>query len=281
MAAEILLLGRKGMLARAFDELLERRGLDYSIAARPELDLTRPETIETALLPGVRVVINCAAYTDVDGAESDEAAATLVNGFAVSALAERCREIGATLVHFSTDYVFAGVSDAPYPVDAPIAPLNAYGRSKALGESKIRDARGNHLILRTSWLYAPWGKNFVRTMAHLSADRDSLRVVSDQRGRPTSVEHLAQATLALLDADARGTLHVTDGGECSWFEFASAVVSELHPSCGVEPCASDEFPRPAPRPSYSVLDLEVTEALIGAMPDWRDNLAHVLPRLED
>lgn len=281
MSAEILILGRSGMLARAFRELLERRGLEHAIAARPELDLTRPETIDDCLSAGARVVINCAAYTDVDGAETDEANASLVNGDAVGRLAERCRAIGATLVHFSTDYVFSGEANAPYPVDAPLAPLNAYGRSKALGETRIRETFEDHLILRTSWLYAPWGQNFVRTMARLGADRDALSVVDDQHGRPTSVEHLASTTLALLDAGARGTLHVTDGGECTWFEFASAIVSDRNPSCRVAPCSSEEFPRPAPRPSYSVLDLEPTEAIVGPMPHWRTNLADVLPRLED
>ena len=281
MAAEHLILGRSGMLARAFQELLERRGLEFSVAARPDFDLTRPETIDASLASGVRAVFNCAAFTDVDGAESDEAAASLANGESVGLLAERCRAIGATLVHFSTDYVFAGEADAPYRVDAPLAPLNAYGRSKAIGETKIRETSDDHLILRTSWLYAPWGQNFVRTMARLSADRSLLKVVDDQRGRPTSVEHLAATTLALLDAEARGTLHVTDGGECSWFELASAVIADINPGCRVEPCSSDEFPRPAPRPTYSVLDLAPTEALVGAMPDWRENLADVLPRLED
>lgn len=281
MTAETLVLGRSGMLARAFRELLERRGVAHAIASRPELDLTRRETIAACIPSGTRVVINCAAYTDVDGAESDEGAATLINGEAVGWLAERCREIGATLVHFSTDYVFAGEADGPYAVDAPLAPLNSYGRGKAVGETRIRETLDDHLIARTSWLYAPWGQNFVRTMARLGAERDALRVVDDQRGRPTSVEHLASATLALLEAGGRGTFHVTDGGECTWFELAKAVVSQVNPECSVEPCTSAEFPRPAPRPAYSVLDLGPTEALVGAMPDWRANLADVLPRLED
>lgn len=281
MAAELLVLGRSGMLARAFRELLERRGVAHSIASRPELDLARRETIAACVPATTRVVINCAAYTDVDGAESDEGAATRINGEAVGWLAERCREVGATLVHFSTDYVFAGEADAPYAVNGPLAPLNAYGRGKALGETRIRETLDAHLIVRTSWLYAPWGQNFVRTMARLGADRDALRVVDDQRGRPTSVEHLASVTLALVEADARGTFHVTDGGECTWFEFATAIVNHVNPACRVEPCTSADFPRPAPRPAYSVLDLGPTEALVGAMPDWRENLADVLPRLED
>jgi dTDP-4-dehydrorhamnose reductase len=184
------------------------------------------------------------------------------------------------LVHYSTDYVFAGTATRPYPVDEPHEPLGVYGRSKALGERAVWDAGGPHLLLRTSWLYAPWANNFVRTIFKLSRERESLRVVADQRGRPTSAEHLARTTLALLDQRATGTLHVTDGGECSWHEFASEIVRLAGHPCRVDPCTSAEFGRPAPRPAYSVLDLAPTEALVGPMPSWQANLRDVLSRLE-
>src|SRR5690606_14409224 len=137
---------------------------------------------------------------------------------------------------------------------------------------------GRLLLIRTSWLYAPWGKNFVLTIARLAKEKPELRVVHDQRGRPTSAEHLARASLALLEAEAHGTFHVTDGGECSWFELAREVARTVAPSCAVHPCTSAEFPRPALRPAYSVLDLSETEARLGPMPDWRANLADALRR---
>jgi dTDP-4-dehydrorhamnose reductase len=152
-----------------------------------------------------------------------------------------------------------------------------------VGESLIARARSRglrSLLIRTSWLYAPWGKNFVRTIARLARDHPTLRVVNDQRGRPTSAEHLAKATISLVRAGAEGVFHVTDGGEASWFEFAAQVAAFAAPACRVEPCATAQFPRPAPRPAYSVLDLSRTEALIGPRPPWQQQLASVLPNLE-
>jgi dTDP-4-dehydrorhamnose reductase len=283
MERRILVISPDGMLGRAFRERLERdpaRRSTFKTVAYPEIDLTRPETIAAHVQPDVGVVINCAAWTDVDGAETQEALATAINGEGVGALARRCRDIGATLVHFGTDYVFDGEARAPYPVDAPLAPRNAYGRSKALGERLLRESGARHLYLRTSWLYAPWGKNFVRTIATLAAQTDTIRVVDDQRGRPTSAEHLARTALALLDRGATGTWHVTDGGECTWFELAREIVRLRGARCRVDPCTSDEYPRPARRPAYSVLDLCATEAVLGPMPPWQAHVADVLGRLE-
>ena len=264
-----------GMLGRALEERLP----GVASVRFPDLDLERPETIDRWIPAGTEIVLNCAAYTDVDGAEKDEARASAVNGTGVGALAARCREVGATLVHFGTDYVFDGRGSRPYPVDAPLAPSGAYGRSKALGERLLAESGAEHLLVRTSWLYAPWGKNFVRTIAAAADQKDSLRVVDDQRGRPTSAEHLAGATLALLERRARGTFHVSDGGECSWFDFATEIVRLRRARCTVHPCTTAEFPRPAPRPAYSVLDLSATEALLGPMPPWQDRLAGVVGRL--
>ena len=266
---KIVVIAAEGMLGTAWTRLTD------VVAARfPEVDITRPATLPS--FDGVDVVVNCAAWTDVDGAEANEAAAAKVNGDAVLGLSRACAKHGALLVHYSTDYVFSGDATAPYPIDAPIDPVNAYGRTKALGEKALLEGGADHLLIRTSWVYAPWGKNFVLTMAALGRDRELLKVVNDQRGRPTSAEHLAATSLRLIEKGARGTFHVTDGGECTWFDFASHIVGRVNPSCRVEPCSSAEFPRPAPRPSYSVLDLSRTEALLGPMPAWQTHVDRVL-----
>jgi dTDP-4-dehydrorhamnose reductase len=275
-----VIVGARGMLGRAWVELLAREGRDCVQLDLPDFDVTQRAQVEQVVLDDTKAVINCAAYTNVDKAEQDEAAATELNGTAVALLAEVCAKRSVPLVHYSTDYVFAGDATEPYRVDQPHAPLNAYGRSKAVGEAAIWKAGGPHLVLRTSWLYAPWANNFVRTMFKLTRDKESLRVVNDERGRPTSAEHLARTTLALLDQGARGTLHVTDGGACTWFEFASEVARIAGHKARIEPCTASEFARPAKRPAYSVLDLAPTEKLVGAMPDWHANLADVMARLE-
>lgn len=272
---KIVVIAAEGMLGTAWTRLSSEHEL---VGARyPEVDITRPETL--SVLDDADVVVNCAAWTDVDGAEEHEAEAAVVNGSAVRTLSERCARQNALLVHYSTDYVFAGAAEAPYPIDAPIDPVNAYGRTKALGERALTEGGAEHLLIRTSWVYAPWGKNFVLTMAALGAERDALKVVDDQRGRPTSAEHLAATSLRLIERQARGTFHVTDGGECTWFDFASHIVGRVNPECVVEPCSSDAFPRPAPRPAYSVLDLSRTEALLGPMPSWQTHVDRVLNAL--
>ena len=275
-APPILLISPDGMLGHAFELLLKERGLDYAGVSWPAFDLTRPQTVEPWLRGGVRTVLNCSAYTDVDGAEIHEAEATAVNGAGVALVASLCRRLGAVLVHFSTDYVFDGRATSPYGVDHPISPVNAYGRSKAAGEKAIRESGCEHLVVRTSWLYAPWAKNFVLTMLALGRDKTFLRVVDDQVGRPTSAQYLAARSLALIERGARGTFHVTDGGSCSWHGLASAVIAASGSSCRVDPCTSEEFPRPAARPAYSVLDLSATEALLGPSTDWHENVAAVL-----
>ncbi len=278
--ARVYVLGADGMLGRAWLQQLRAGGIEHRGFALPQFDLTRAADLDALPLQPGDAVLNCAAWTDVDGAEKDEATATRVNGSAVGQLAQRCADAGASLVHYSTDYVFDGQASAPYPVDGMHAPLSAYGRSKAVGERGVFAAGPSYLLVRTSWLYAPWGQNFVRTIAKLARERPNLRVVDDQRGRPTSAEHLVRASWRLLGAGVRGIVHVTDGEQCTWFEFASAIAAAVAPQCRVDPCTTAEFPRPARRPGYSVLDLARTEAAIGAMPPWRDNLADVLARLE-
>lgn len=284
MTTPFLLIGNSGMLGTAFERLLTHNALPYTPLDYPAFDLTNPAHAAAAITPGVRYVINCAAWTDVDGAEVKEDAATAVNAGGVRLLADRCESVGATLITYSTDYVFSGVATSPYTTTQARAPLNAYGRSKARGEELLEHSAARWYNIRTSWLYAPWGKNFVKTIAGLLTTKPSIKVVSDQRGRPTSAEHLAATTLRLLDVDAEpGTWHVTDGGECTWFEFAreiGAVLAARGEKVGeVLPCTSDEFPRPAKRPAYSVLDIAETEAAAGAMPDWQVHLAQVARKL--
>jgi dTDP-4-dehydrorhamnose reductase len=274
--ADILLISPDGMLGRAFQELFETRKLAFESVAYPAFDVCNPRHVEKALHQGIRRVINCAAFTDVDGAETREAEADAVNAEAVKNLAERCLANHSVLVHFSTDYVFDGLADTPYRIDQPRNPQNAYGRSKAKGEMALVDSGCEHVLIRTSWLYAPWGKNFVDTIARFGHERPVIRVVDDQHGRPTSAQYLAARSFALLERNARGTYHVTDGEACTWFEFAQAIVAATGGSARVEPCTGAEFPRPARRPSYSVLDLSSTEALLGPSRDWRSNLNDVV-----
>ena len=271
-----LLISPDGMLGQAFIKALQERGLAFRSIGEPDLDLTNSASVDEAIASDIELVINCAAYTNVDGAEENEAVATAVNGDGVRNLATRCKAVGAKLVHYSTDYVFEGDASAPYRTDHPRAPLNAYGRSKAVGEEALENAGIDHLLIRTSWLYAPWGNNFVLTMAKLGREREALKVVDDQRGRPTSAEHLARTTLALLDAGASGSFHVTDGGECTWWEFAKYVVAKVSDRCVVSPCSTAEFPRPAKRPAYSVLDLSKTEELVGPMGPWESHVDAVM-----
>jgi dTDP-4-dehydrorhamnose reductase len=277
---QTLLVSPDGMLGRAFAAALPTRVPAVRALSFPELDLRSDASIANALSDRPRLVINCAAYTDVDAAEADEASASAVNGEGVGRLARACAGIGATLIHFGTDYVFAGDAASPYPIDAPIAPRTAYGRSKALGERLVRESGCEHLLVRTSWLYAPWGKNFVRTIAKAATERQELRVVDDQRGRPTSAEALVSTTLSLLDVGARGTFHASDEGECTWFELASFIVLTTKAGARVVPCTTAEFVRPAPRPHYSVLDLSGTHARVAPAPHWRDAVADVLARLQ-
>jgi len=271
----ILLIAPGGMLGRAVREELTRRGLPHDVAGRDRVDLTSPESI-AALPTGFSHVINCAAYTAVDLAEEEEAKATRINGHAVADLAQRCAQIDAQLIHYGTDYVFNGSATVPYTVDHPRDPVNAYGRSKAVGEEALEASSARHLYLRTSWLYAPWGNNFVLTMKKLTAEKSQLKVVDDQRGRPTSCLNLARTTLDLIDQQAQGFLHATDAGECTWRGLTQAINDQLGHTCDVQPCTTADFPRPAKRPAYSVLDLSDTQSILGPRPCWEVCLAEVL-----
>lgn len=274
-ASSTLVIGSTGMLGRAVVQELATRGLPFTAFDREHLDLRDHARI--AQVPATFThIINCAGYTDVDQAEQNEELATQLNGSAIAALAKRCLATGAVLVHFSSDYVFNGLETAPYRTEHRREPINAYGRSKAIGEEALESSGAKFLCVRTSWLYAPWGKNFALTMMHLLGKKTALRVVNDQRGRPTSCSQLARVTLNLLDSEATGIFHVTDSGECTWFGFAEEIKRQLGHHCRVESCSSAEHIRPAKRPGYSVLDLSKTEEITGKLPNWKENLRAVL-----
>jgi len=214
------------------------------------------------------LVLHTSAYTDVDGAEADEQGARAVN-------VDRTREVaalGAPVVYFSTDYVFDGLKDAPYVESDRPRPLSAYGRTKLAGEGGIREG----WIVRTSWLFAPWGHNFVRTMLALGRERDEVAVVDDQRGCPTYVGHLAEATRRIVELPY-GVYHVAAEGECTWAEFAKAIFEEAGLDCRVRPISTAELDRPAPRPAYSVLRSEKPET--PRLPHWRAGLRDCLRRI--
>ena len=278
-----LVVGARGMLGRDIDALLAERGYAYTALGRAELDLTDAAAVKDAVA-GYDVVANAAAWTDVDGAETQEDAANAINGEAVRTLARACADSGARLLHPSTDYVFPGDAVAPIAEDAPTAPINAYGRSKLLGEQAVLGlAPETGYVVRTAWLYGRHGKNFVATMLKLAEQREFVEVVEDQQGQPTTTVALARQLLALggaaLDGRApAGVYHGTCSGATTWFGLARAAyeLSGLDPE-RVRPITSDRFPRPAPRPAYSVLGhARWSAAGLEPMPQWRTALAEHL-----
>ncbi|MCS0499489.1 dTDP-4-dehydrorhamnose reductase [Protaetiibacter mangrovi] len=268
-----LIAGAHGMLGHDLQEALA--GRDVRALGRAELDITDADAVSRAVA-GADVVINAAAYTAVDAAESDEESAYAINATGAGLLASAAAEADARFVQVSTDYVFHGDASSPYPEDAPLDPLGAYGRTKAAGERLVRSAHPGAHIVRTAWLYGRHGASFPRTMLRLAAERETVSVVTDQLGQPTWTGDLAAAIVSLLDADApAGTYHGTNGGEASWFGFARAVfeIAGLDPE-RVQPTDSASFVRPAPRPGYSVLGHDAWTR-VGLTPPraWRDALA--------
>ncbi|MCC7389729.1 MAG: dTDP-4-dehydrorhamnose reductase [Phycisphaerales bacterium] len=274
-----LILGSGGMLGRSWAGLLTAHGLPFEALDLGRLNLEDTDAVRRFDVSGYSLLLNCAAWTAVDDAETSYERCHAVNATAVGELARKCADSGVRFVTYSTDYVFHGDAAEPYRTTGSHDPVNAYGRSKAAGEAMLRGLDSDWLCIRTSWVYAPWGKNFVRTIAGAARTRPELRVVDDQRGRPTSAEGLARTSLGLIMAGARGFAHATDGGECSWFDFAREIVRLTGAPAVVHPCTSDAYPRPAKRPAYSVLDLSETERLIGPMTPWQAALADVVRRL--
>lgn len=281
-----LVTGAGGMLGRDLVTVLgDQPGVRFTALDRAGLDIADADAVSAAVA-GHDVVINAAAWTNVDGAEAAEDRATAINGAAVGNLARACAATGARLVQISTDYVFPGDAQAPYREDAPTKPINAYGRGKLVGEEAVRE----HLpelgyIVRTAWLYGEHGRNFVATMLELAAHQDTIEVVDDQRGQPTWSFALAARLVelgrgALAATAPAGTYHGTASGETTWFGLARAVFAEagLDPE-RVQPTTSDRFPRPARRPGYSVLGHD-RWAAAGLQPlaGWRETLAAALKR---
>lgn len=292
---KLALIGSNGMLARKVREQASAVGYEVVGFDLPEFDFTERSRVLTELSRlRPSVIINCAAYTNVDGCESDEALATRVNGDGPGYLAEAAKIADAVLVHISTDYVFDGTKGSPYQETDPVGPLSAYGRSKLAGERGIlASGLKRCLIIRTSWLYGPGGKNFVETIIRLAREREELRIVADQVGSPTYTGDLAEAVFRLLAStgdespsvrdSAYGIYHFANSGHCSWHEFATGIVAgmkeqgEAPAVKKVVPIRTGDYPLPAKRPAYSVFSVEKYKAVTGAdVPSWQSGLKRYL-----
>ena len=272
---KVIITGAAGMLGQ--DVVRAAHAANHEVVAlgRDELDLRRGRLVRATMeREAPHAVINCAAWTDVDGAEADEAGATELNGEAAGVLAAAAAEVGAAIVHPSTDYVFDGSGRRPYVESDPTNPINAYGRSKLAGEHAVAAANLHHFVVRTSWLFGAGGRNFVETMLGLASDRGYVLVVRDQVGCPTYTGHLAEALVRLLDGESYGLHHIAGGGECSWYEFAAEIFEQAGVDCRAMSCTSEEFPRPAARPAYSVLRTERDYGL--ELPPWQEGLSGYL-----
>lgn len=271
MTRPLLITGGAGMLGRAVAHAAAEQGFTPIALGHRELDLTDDASVGARLAElQPDAIINCAAWTDVDGAESDEQGALEVNGFGAGNLARAAADAEIRLVHLSTDYVFAGDDSAPRRENDPTGPETAYGRTKLAGEEAVVAAGGDHLIARTAWLFGAGGKNFVDTMLALSANRDVIQVVDDQVGCPTWAGHLAPALVALAAGHQQGIAHLAGSGQASWFMLARETLERAGRSTVVEPVDSSAFQRPAPRPAYSIL--ENTRADIPGLPMWEEGL---------
>ncbi|MGP8162089.1 MAG: dTDP-4-dehydrorhamnose reductase [Candidatus Dormibacteria bacterium] len=270
----IEVIGSRGQLGRELMRVLA--GSEHAVSGHDveAVDIRDGGSV-AALLDEVRpdAVVNCAAWTRVDAAETEPEAAWEVNAAAPAILAEACRARGILLCHLSTDYVFDGTATAPIDEAAAPNPQSAYGRGKLAGEEAVRAALAEHLIVRTAWLYGQEGPNFVLTMVRLAAERGRLRVVDDQLGSPTWTGHLAPAVLRLVERRATGTFHLTNSGSTTWYGFAAAIVEEAGLDVPVDAITSADYPTPAPRPAYSVLADRAWRALgEEPLPPWRDGL---------
>lgn len=279
---KILVIGATGMLGSALTGRLKAASADLHLSSWPVkadetfvLDITNPDEVEEAF-DKVRpdIVYNCSAYTDVDGAEKNVEQAIAVNSTAVSLLGQYCYNYKSLLVHISTDYVFDGKGNSPYKPDDKTSPRTAYGKSKLMGENAIIESQCEFLIIRTSWLFGPYGKNFVETIINLASTRDEIKVVDDQIGCPTYTLDLADTMIELAQNGSSGIYHFSNQPACSWYDFACEIVTMASLLCKVNPCKTADFPRPAQRPAYSVLDISKTaEALKHPVGLWKDSLA--------
>jgi len=276
----MLITGAGGMLGHDVQAAADELGHEASGLTRAELDIRDADAVLRAVAElKPEAVINCAAWTDVDGAEDGSDAALAVNGTGAENVGRAAAAAGAWTVHVSTDYVFDGSRTEPYLESDPTSPMSGYGRSKLEGERALATtAAGRHTIVRSSWLFGLSGACFPKTILKLAGDRERLSVVDDQVGCPTFTGHLGAALVRLASDRPPGILHVAAAGQCSWFEFAREIVTGGGADCEVSPCTTDEFPRPAPRPAYSVLRSEWDDAPV--LPHWREGLREFLAGLE-
>jgi dTDP-4-dehydrorhamnose reductase len=280
----ILVTGSRGQLGSELRTIsVQYKGLHFFFYDLPELDITRRDQVDRACLEhGIEVIVNCAAYTAVDRAESDVDAAFMVNRDGVAVLAECARDRQALLVHISTDYVFNGESSVPYRETDVANPIGVYGISKWEGEERIRQIAPSHIIIRTSWLYSGFGNNFVKSMLRLGADKRMLNVVFDQVGTPTYASDLASAIVSIIEKHDQHnnyaeTYHYSNEGVCSWYDFACAIMKTRNLQCRVLPIDSNEYPTLARRPHFSVLHKAKIKADWGLdIPHWYDGLERML-----
>ncbi len=291
-AGDVLVIGRAGQLALSLAERSAGYGLSLAFAARPQLDLAEPESIRRAVgESGASVIVNAAAYTAVDQAEAEPELAHQLNGVAPGIMAEAATETGAHLIHVSTDYVFSGDQNVPCREHDPVGPTSAYGRSKLAGERAVQERSAHHAIVRTAWVYSPFGKNFVKTMLSLAQSRSELRVVGDQVGNPTSALDLADGILRVISKwrsnpqHGTGTIyHLAGQGFTNWADFAREIFVQSSkrggPSAQVAAISSAEWPVQAQRPANSQLDSGLFARTFGySAPPWQDSLSLVVGRL--
>jgi dTDP-4-dehydrorhamnose reductase len=280
-----LITGGSGQLGIAISQELDKQGIAFGAWGSKDLDITQSSTVSEAIKKlSPTVIINCAAWTDVDGAESHEIEASRVNSDGPENLALGAKLSNSKVIHVSTDYVFSGENQTPWQVEDEVNPQSAYGRTKALGESRVLASNPeSSFVVRTAWLYSPWGKNFAKTMTKLAIKGEGeVRVVNDQVGQPTSAMDLAKQLVELgLSTSPTGIYHGTNSGQATWFEFAQEIFKLSGAEVGrVKPVSSSEYPRPAKRPSYSVLSHAAwASTSVKPMREWRVALAEAIPAI--
>ncbi len=283
----VLITGANGQLGSEMRRLGAVSPNNYIYTDVAELDITDAAAVAQFVKENaVNIIVNCAAYTNVDKAESDEPTAELINATAVANLAAAMKEVDGTLFHVSTDYVFGNEGNTPRTEDMPLNPLGVYGRTKLRGEQAIAETGCKAIIIRTAWLYSEFGNNFLKTMMRLTAEREELNVVFDQVGTPTYAGDLALAIFSIIEgglyAGNEGIYHFSNEGVCSWYDFATEIAMAAgNTACKVLPCHSDEFPSPVKRPSFSVLDkTKIKNTFAIEIPHWRDSMLYCIKRLK-
>jgi len=283
----VLITGANGQLGSEMRRLGAVSPNNYIYTDVAELDITDAAAVAQFVKENaVNIIVNCAAYTNVDKAESDEPTAELINATAVANLAAAMKEVDGTLFHVSTDYVFGNEGNTPRTEDMPLNPLGVYGRTKLRGEQAIAETGCKAIIIRTAWLYSEFGNNFLKTMMRLTAEREQLNVVFDQVGTPTYAGDLALAIFSIIEgglyAGNEGIYHFSNEGVCSWYDFATEIAMAAgNTACKVLPCHSDEFPSPVKRPSFSVLaETKIKNTFAIEIPHWRDSMLYCIKRLK-